>query len=421
MKLTIETVAKLTCPSGSKDALFFDETLPGFGVRVGSNGGKVFVCQFRVAGGVRRRVPLGRFGTLTPTEARAKAKTMLGKVADGKDPVVEEQAAAEAKRVKEAAEVERKAIEAYTFRALTDAWLADRKGNRRASYLGEAGRSIRRNFAGLLDRPAGSITVAEAVQALDTIKKSSPVQANRALSYGRAAYSWAVRRQAVSSNPFKGLEKPSEERARERVLTLGEVGAIWRASESLGEPYGPAVRLLVLTAARRDEISSLSWAELDDPHTPTVWTLPAARSKNRRSHSAHLAEPAREILRTISRRAESPLVFPGRSGRSLSGWSLPMAKLRATLREAGHDLGDWRLHDFRRSAVTWMATSGGVAPHVADKILNHVVGAIQGVAAVYQRAEFATERRVALDAWAEAVVSAAEGRAPVSNVVFLRG
>jgi hypothetical protein len=78
----------------------------------------------------------------------------------------------------------------------------------------------------------------------------------------------------------------------------------------------------------------------------------------------------------------------------------------------------WTLHDFRRAGVTALACMG-FAPHVCDRLLNHVTGSINGVAAVYQRAEFLTERKAALDAWAAHVMSAAEERAEAGNVVSL--
>ena len=76
----------------------------------------------------------------------------------------------------------------------------------------------------------------------------------------------------------------------------------------------------------------------------------------------------------------------------------------------------WRLHDCRRTAVTWMA-GAGFPPHVADRLLNHVEGAIRGVAAVYQRGEFLPERKAALEAWAEHVLASArrEVEAPASG------
>lgn len=81
-------------------------------------------------------------------------------------------------------------------------------------------------------------------------------------------------------------------------------------------------------------------------------------------------------------------------------------------------LPNWRFHDFRRAGVTHLAGSG-VPPHIADRLLNHVTGSIQGVAAVYQRAEFAAERRQALDSWARLIVAAADGREVEGNVVTL--
>ena len=418
MKLTDASVSTLACPAGAKDALVFDDQLPGFGVRVTKRGGRTFLVQYRVAG-TRRRLVLGTFGTLATEEARKRAKAALGKVAAGEDPFAQKRATAEAKRAERAAEAARKADEALTFGKLVESWLEARKGSRRPSYLDEAGRSLRRNFPQWAGRPASSITVAEAVRALDDIKRSSgPIAANRGLAYARAVFSWACRRQMLQNSPLRGLERPARESSRERVLTIAEVGAIWRAAGEIGEPYGPAIRLLLLTLTRREETAGMRRAELDNEAQPRTWTIPAARAKNGRAHIVHLADPARELLRSVSLREGSDFVFSGKSG-GLTGWSNAVARLKAVLAARGENLEDWRLHDFRRAGVTYLA-SVGIAPHVADRLLAHQTGSLNSIAVVYQRHGFEAERRAALEAWAEAVLSSADRRVAASNVVSLR-
>ena len=172
----------------------------------------------------------------------------------------------------------------------------------------------------------------------------------------------------------------------------------------------------------------MQWGELDSVDAPTTWTLPRERAKNGRAHVVHLSEPVRAILRAMPRIQGNPFVFAaGRPRRPTDGSKEPVAKpisafalakneIAAALVETGYELPDWRFHDFRRAGVTALADMG-FAPHVCDRLLNHVTGAIQGVAAVYQRAEFLTERKAALDAWGALVMAAAEGKKPAGNVV----
>lgn len=415
-KLTQRLVEAEQCPPDRKDILVFDAEVTGFGLRVSASGGKTFLAQFRTVAGLRR-MPIGRFGVLTVEEARRRARAILGEAANGRDPFAERRAAVEAQKTAKAAAKARATDEAFTFGKLVEGWQAARQGDRRASYLAVATAALKRHLLGWLNRPASEITVAEAVSALDRIKASAgPTAANRCLSYGRAAYGWAEKRQMITGNPFRGVEAPSRERSRDRVLLADEVGAIWRAAGKLSGAYGPFVRVLLLTLARRDEVAGMRWAELDDPEAPTTWTLPGERAKNGKAHVTHLASPAREIIAAQPRIKDCPFVFPAASGRPLSAFSAAKRALdekiaaeRAKAEMEPPALPGWTMHDFRRAGVTALADMG-FAPHVCDRILNHVTGSISGVAAVYQRAEFLSERKAALDAWAGHVLAAAEGQ-----------
>jgi len=236
----------------------------------------------------------------------------------------------------------------------------------------------------------------------------------RTAAYGRACYAWAGKRGMVSGNPFVALPIPSGNVSRDRVLTDAEVALIWQAAGALGYPFGPLVRLLLLTAQRREEVAGMRWSELSEDRT--TWTIPKERAKNGKAHVVHLAPAARTILadvpRFVSAIPDAPdLVFTTTGRTPVSGLSKVKLQLEARIaaarakavgnpeRDALPALPPWRYHDFRRTAVTWMA-GNGVAPHVADRLLNHVQGTISGIAAVYQRQEFLAERRAALEAWA---------------------
>ena len=164
----------------------------------------------------------------------------------------------------------------------------------------------------------------------------------------------------------------------------------------------------------------MRWGELAPDLS--VWTLPALRSKNRKPHVQHLAEPTRTILAGMVRGGPDALVFATLSGKPISTFSYVKRLLdnaiAAERAEGGlAPMPGWVLHDFRRAGVTALAKE--FPPHVADKLLNHVSGTIRSVAAIYQRSEFAEERRRALDAWAAHVQRHSEGEVPVGNVVAL--
>ena len=412
-KLTQRTVEAAKCPPGRKDRLLFDSELRGFALRVTAAGSRTFLAQYSTPAG-KRRVALGAFGVLTVEEARKRAKSVLGIAADGRDPFVE-------RKAKAAAAQKAKAEAEYSFSALVAEWAKAREGDRRHSYLREAVACLKRNLPVWLNRPASSITLSDAVRAVDRIKaEKGTVAANRTLSYARAAYGWAVKRQHVAVNPLKGIERAGREAPRERVLSETELGAIWRGCDAVGAIAAGFVRTLMLTLQRRDEVASMLWGELDNPMDPTIWTLPAERTKNARAHIVHLSDPTRASIRNMPRVEGNPFVFTAQQEGPIKGFSRIKDRINAALAEGGDTINDWRFHDFRRAGVTALAGMG-FPPHVCDRLLNHLTGTISGVAAVYQRAEFLTERKAALDTWAEFVLTAANGKQEDTNVIESRG
>ncbi len=137
----------------------------------------------------------------------------------------------------------------------------------------------------------------------------------------------------------------------------------------------------------------MTWEHLDLARA--AWVVPGEHAKNGKPHLVHLSDPALALLNSLPRTGE--LVF-SHDGRTLfQGYSKAKARL-----DQRSGVQDWTLHDLRRTVVSGMARMG-VAPHVADKILNHQSGTISGVAAVYQRHEFMQERQAALQLWGQHV------------------
>ncbi|MGB8900748.1 MAG: site-specific integrase, partial [Methylocella sp.] len=240
---------------------------------------------------------------------------------------------------------------------------------------------------------------------------SGPYGANRSRAALSALFAWAIGEGLTDANPVVGTNKATEETARDRVLSDNEVGLVWRHAGA-GQ-YGAIVRLLLLTAQRREEVAAMQWSELRLDEG--LWSLPASRSKNGRAHDAPLSQATIEILRAQREHPGRELVF-GEGAGPFQGWSNAKKALDKRLQAAGMT-APWRLHDLRRTAATRMSELG-VLPHVVEAVLNHISGHKAGVAGVYNRASYGAEKRQALDLWAAHVLALAEGRK--ANVVSLR-
>ena len=215
---------------------------------------------------------------------------------------------------------------------------------------------------------------------------------------------------AVETNPVDGTNKADEGQPRDRVLTDRELAAVWNASPD-GD-YGSIVKLLMLTAQRRDEIGSLRWSEIDI-EAKTI-TLPASRTKNGRQHVIPLSGQALAIIKATPQRANRDLVFGSGDG-GYSGWSKAKAQMDEKL---GKGVAGWTLHDLRRTGATRMADSG-VQPHIIEAVLNHVSGHKDGVAGIYNRSAYEPEKRAALDTLGS-YIKTAMARTTGANVTRLR-
>jgi len=434
-KLTDRFLAALKVENGRKDRMVFDTACPGLGVRVTAKGTRTFIAQWTDPATRRKvREPLGVWGSLTIEQAREAARARLGAVAKGINP--------KAERLHRWAEAERERAEtALTFDVLLDEWKALHLAHRRPRYAAEAERAIRRGLPGLLKRPAAHITRTDAVNALDQIVKAGKtVTAGRTMAYARACFAWSKRRGKVSGNPFAELPIAAGTTERERALNDAEVAEVWEAADTLGYPFGPFYKLLILTLQRREEVAGMRWSEISDDRT--LWTLPGPRMKNGKPHFVHLPEAARAVLRSITRIEGCDLVFTTtayRIGapeaapngkrkaepRPISGFSqgkhyldAAIAKVRAAapakLGQKAEAMAAWRVHDLRRTGVTTLAALGFYSI-VVDKLLAHQPAKLRGVAGIYQRHDFARERAAALDAWATHVLGI-----EANNVVRLR-
>jgi integrase len=406
-KLSEKAIAALSIPPGKREAWLSDAEVAGLRVRAMAGQKTFYACWTDRASGERRRERLGTWGALTLEKAREAARAILGDVAKNVDPAAVRQ---ERRKAAEAA----KAEAALTLAALVDDWAALHLAHRRPRYRAEAVRALRHAFADHLRKPAARLTKAEVVAVLDGLSKDGhAAMAGRTLAYGRACYTWAVKRGRLPGNPFVGVPVAAGVVARERVLTTEEVGRIWIAATGTAAPFGPLFRVLLLTLARREEVAGMRWSELSDDLS--TWTIPGARMKRGAAHVVALPGPAREALSAVTRIKDQDLVFSTTGRTPVSGFT----KAKAALDKAAKVTG-WRLHDIRRSGVSTLAAMG-FNPVVADLLLAHRPATLSSVARVYQRHDYAAEREAALKAWAEHVLRCAKGSegeaANVANIV----
>jgi integrase len=256
----------------------------------------------------------------------------------------------------------------------------------------ETERTLNRELADWMDRPLAKITRRDVIEILDRTAARAPYLANRLRSQLSTLFKWAIGRGIVNASPVTGIAPPGAEESRDRLLTAQELAAVWRACDGLGWPYGPIVRLLVLTAQRRGEVAGMTWSSIS--HNEALWTLPREATKAKRIHDVPLSAPALAIIAELPMFAGTDLVFPAmRGGGPVEDFSHTKVKLD---RLSG--VRDWRFHDLRRTTADGMARLGH-PPHVVAAILNHSPGPTLGITSVYVRYRFTDERRLAMDAW----------------------
>ena len=420
MKLA-KTAVEAAAP-GIKDRFIWDDKLSGFGLKVAPKAKRIYVVQYRPRGSATtKRVTLGVHGApWTAERAREAAERLLLQVAVGGDPAEAaraDRATAEAARAAE--EVQRKAAEEVAARALThrfEAVLADyieryaKPKNRRWE---DTDRHLKFHALPVWrDRAIDTITRRDIVELIDQVATRSPSSARLLWAHLRRMFGWCVERMYIEQSPCLGMRGPTHVASRDRWLNDEEVSLFWRAVELVGGPFEPLFKLLLLTAQRREEVTGMSWSEVNLDRAE--WVIPRERSKNDRAHAVDLAPAAVAILRALPRHHAQ--VFTTTGVRTMSGHSKARQRVAEAMQAISDDksqeasltgstpIAPWRVHDLRRTAATGMAALGH-PPHVIEAVLNHQSGSRGGLVAVYQHYQYRTERRAALLAWAEHVAA----------------
>jgi len=356
MRLTDITIRSLKAPHKGA-VIFYDDHIPGFGVRVSKGGTKSFVLTYGV---LRARETLGRAGVVSLHDARAEAKRRLAEYTLGRE-------RPRSMRWQDA-------VEEYLEEVA-----AKRRPRTHQSYQYSLGRHFRYGATKLCE-----LTPHEIHKSLNRLK-STPSEQQHAFVALRAFMRWTYRKHYFDRNPIERMRPPHSYVARQRVLTNEELKLIWNAA---GESaFGRIVKLLILTGQRVGEISHLT----SDMVGEETLTLPSSLTKNGRQHRVPLGNIAKEVL---SAPPSGAYIFTAHDGKRRFN-SIPTCKRRLDERSG---VSDWRLHDLRRTFASGLASIGVQLP-VIERLLNHVSGSFGGIVGVYQRYDFMPEMRKTIDLW----------------------
>jgi integrase len=339
---------------GDREIFVWDDDLPGFGLRVLPSGRRSYLVQYR-AKGRTRRLTLGPHGVLTPKQARERASRLLAEVRDGGDPSADRHAELRAPSV---ADFAKRYLEQHAGIRKKSSSLEGDKRNLKLHVLPRLGRTR-----------IGDVTRAD-VTALHHSLRDRPYLANRVLALLSKMFNlaerWEIR--PDGSNPCRHVERYPE-RKRERFLSSAELGRLGEAlakaeAEASELPSAiAAIRLLVLTGARRGEILGLRWENVDLEGQRLVLTDTKTGPK-----VIPVNSPALQVLQGLykSRDPFSPWVIAGVGpGRPLAALHRPWDRIRSQA-----ELPAVRLHDLRHSFAS-VAAGSGQTLHIIGKLLGH--------------------------------------------------
>jgi integrase len=399
VKLTAKTVENATAPVGVQVNLF-DATLPAFGLRVGARR-KTWFLNYRW-GDKQHRLTLGHYPEVSLADARAKAGEALAQIDSGRNPATPQPSAPEP----EAAPTETFAQAVEDFMAKY-AEMHQKRPEQTRWFLEKYVLPTWR------DRMVGEVRKRDVLALLDgMMAEGKGAAANRVFDILRKLFNWRLERSDDESmrSPCDRVKSPAPSKARSVRLDGAHIVAVWRAAEEAAYPWGPLIKLLLLTGQRRGEVASMRWGDLDLTGD-RVWKLAPDQTKASRAHIVPLSQSAIDIIKAIPRQIikpgePSPFVFTTIGERPVSGFGKAKERLDKTIAKAREKaeeapLPDWRVHDIRRTVTTGLS-SLGVPEIIKERILNH---SPRGVTQRhYDQYEYLDERREALERWAEKVM-----------------
>jgi integrase len=348
-KRITETLVKNLAPPARGNQITYDTDLKGFGVRITANSAKAFVLNYRV-GGQERRLTIGSYPEWSAAAARKEAEIHKRRIDVGADPMAQ-------RREERAAPTVADLCALYEQRHLPKKRPSSQRddlSNLRTIILPRLGKT-----------KAASVRHSDIEALHNELSATVPYRANRVVALLSRIFSLAIKWEMVSENPAKQIER-NPERSRARYLDITELDRLLAVLAShANKTAANAVRLLLLTGARRSEVLSATWDQfdLDAGH----WVKPAASVKQKRLHRVPLSQPALELLHEMRVNARSELfLFPGKNP------DAPVADIKkswATICLKAK-IEDVRLHDLRHTYASHLASAGQSLP-IIGALLGH--------------------------------------------------
>ncbi len=337
---------------------------PGaLGIRVSPKGKKSWLISYRFKG-KKKKFSFGTYPDISLKDARTKAATLLKDIDSSIDPN----------------EAKREYQEAETFFILWGQYLRSPSFRDKVEATQK---EDQRKYDTLLKKSLGDMKLIDIrkkhlSKVLSPLAEKSPVSANRLFSLLSVLFKLALNKDLIEQHPMFGMDKPAKERPRNRYLSKGEIKELWPKFDTCRPNVRDIFKLTLLTCQRPGEIMGMKWSEID--FEKKLWTLPIERTKSKRhDHLVPLSQQVIDILKPRENN-KSEFVFPSNHG-AKSGYTNNVHKARYKLIK-DLKMEKWGTHDLRRSGRTVMSEIG-IAPNIAERVLNHSMGKIEGTYDIY--------------------------------------
>ena len=374
----------------------------GFGVTIAPSGTKTFFVSFTSPeDGRRKQVSIGGFPKLSLREARMQAGKLREEVTNGEDPAVKKKTAI-IERIDERS--------LGTLCDLVDLYVADLETDGKRS-AGEVRRIKGKDIpATLLTRPAHLITKENVLDILTPIaQRGAPVHADNVRAYLRAAFELGLNANSLTRwrgralkfglhhNPVATVKKTvSRKRQGMRALTRSEIKILWH-TDQLTPPMLLALKMLLTTGQRVEEVLHATWAEFDT--SQMTWIIPGQRRKTRgwtsEPHIVPLTTFHLELLNEIKHEtANNIYLFPATGGTAPRRYDALTNSVRKFVQSSG--IESFSPRDIRRTFKT-LAGSLGISLELRNRLQGHALTDVGSV--FYDRHDSLSEKRIAMQAW----------------------
>ena len=396
-RLSEEIVKRLVAPATGNRVTYFAGALiqgakapRGFGVRVTAAGARSFILNYRLRGR-EHRFTIGAWPDWSALKAVREARNLRQRVDRGENPLEDRTPTPTTK----------------TVSTLLDEFMTRYVRNKERPL--RSADAIESAFNRLVKPRIGKIGVYELrrshiAEMLDWIEdRAGPVMADRTRAFVRKAFSWYAERddQFNLTAAFVSVEPRAnpKQRARARVLSDEEIRTVWGELSGTGT-FGALIKILLLTAQRRNEVAHMRYSEIA---ADGIWTIPAGRYKTKRPNHVPLPKKALAIIDAQAKPDECDFVFASSVKTQFTDFARNKARLdramfaamdkRAKKGAKVEPIPNWTLHDLRRTAKTLMVRAG-VRPDISERVLGHVIAGVEGT---YDRHSYADEKRDALE------------------------